>query len=165
MGIPVDLGGEDLYCNSIYTGVAQGQVTGNFLTSPGLVGVGEEQRKFVIKSVNFNAANSDNAIAITLPAGVSRYSVLSVILSNASASISTATVAGLFTAAAGGGTNLVTGGAITVTATTANSANSSQSFAGVSTVDSNSTTLFFRVGTAQGSAATADVVILINVLT
>ena len=165
MGKPIDLSGDDIYCNAIFTGVAQGSgSTGMSETTPA-AGVGEEQRKFVLKAVNFNSANSDNSFTVTLPTGISRYSVLSVVLSNASASISTATVAGLFTAAAGGGTNLITGGAITVTTGTANSANSAQSFAGVSTVASNSGTLFFRVGTAQGSPATADVTVIINTLT
>src|SRR6266576_3173052 len=76
-----------------------------------------------LTGVNFNAANSDNPIAVSLPTGVTRYMVSAVLLSKASASISTAT-AGLFTAAAAGGVPIVNGGsAITVTATAANTNN------------------------------------------
>ena len=119
-----------------------------------------------LSGVNFNSANTDNAIAIALPTGITRYMVSAVLLNKASASISTATC-GLFTAAAGGGMANVTGeSAITVTATTANTNNNSQSL----TVNSAATeaydvaTLFFRVGTAQGSPATADVIIHIRPL-
>lgn len=119
-----------------------------------------------LSGVNFNSANTDNAIAVPLPTGVTRFMVSAVLINKASASISTAT-AGLFTAAAGGGVAVVTGGsAITVTASAANTNNNSQSM----TLNNSATeaydvaTLFFRVGTAQGSPATADVIIHIRPL-
>lgn len=119
-----------------------------------------------LNGVNFNAANNDNPITITLPTGVTRYQVSGVFINKASASISTAT-AGLFTAAAAGGVAIVTGGStITVTATAGDTNNNSQSM----TVNNAATeaydvaTLYFRTATAQGSAATADVIVHIRPL-
>jgi hypothetical protein len=119
--------------------------------------------------VNFNAANSDNQIAISVPSGFTRYTVNAVLISNASHSLTTATF-GLFTAAAGGGTALIPAGtAITVSATTDNTVNNFQQNASgnvgiVSLVQANTPNLFFRVGTAEGAAATADVIISIRPL-
>lgn len=114
-------------------------------------------------SVNFNSANTDTSIPITLPPGFTRYRMSSVNISGASADISTAT-AGVFTAAAGAGVAIVTGAsAITVTSATANTNNNAQSMTLVNagTISFTSATLFFRVGTAQGSAATGTVTISI----
>ena len=115
-------------------------------------------------AVNFNSGNTDTSIAIPIPTGFTRYRVQACVLSGASASISTATF-GLFTLAAGGGTAIIAGGtAITVTASAEATNNNMQV-----TVPTNSNTqsfnvtpLFFRVGTAQGSAATANVTLLIE---
>jgi hypothetical protein len=121
---------------------------------------------YVVKAtgVNFNSSNSDTTIAVPLPAGVTNYQILNLRLANASASISTATF-GLFSAAAGGGTAIIANNAfaITVTASAANTLNNSQTVTPAnSTVQSwNFANLFFRIGTAQGVAATADVVITI----
>lgn len=115
-------------------------------------------------SVNFNAANTDTLIPVTLPPGFSRYRVDKVIIGGASTSLTTATF-GVFTAAAGGGTAVVTGGsAITVSTASDNTNNNMQS----ATVNNALTesynaatvaTLYFRVGTAQGSTATGVVTI------
>lgn len=115
-------------------------------------------------SVNFNSANTDTSIPITIPTGFSRYRVAGVFISGASASISTAT-AGLFTASGGGGTAIVTGGsALTVTTASENTNNNMMSLnVNNSTSQSyNAATLFFRVGTPQGSAATGTVEIWIQ---
>lgn len=124
--------------------------------------------EFKLTGVNFNAANTDHAIAITLPGGVSRYRLEGVRISNASASLTTATC-GVFSAAGGGGTAIVTGGsAITVSTGAANTANNMQQLTlavSNTTTSLNFTTLYFRVGTAQGSAATADVTFLLFPLT
>ena len=87
-------------------------------------------------------------------------------ISHASGTITTAT-AGLFTAAAGGGTAVVTGGsALTVSTASEGTNNNAQSM----TINNAATqsyalatvpTLYFRVGTAQGAARTADVTITI----
>jgi hypothetical protein len=116
---------------------------------------------FAALAVNFNSANTDTTIPIVLPAGVTNYLVKSVRLANASASISTATF-GLFSASGGGGTAIMAAGqAITVTSAAANTNNNAQTAtpATSNTQSYNFANLFFRVGTAQGSAATADVII------
>ena len=121
---------------------------------------------FVAAAVNFNAANTDTSIPITLPPGFTRYRVTSIYISGASASLSTATF-GVFTAAAGGGTAVVTGGsAITVTTASENTNNNAQAATlnNATTESYTAATLFFRVGTAQGSAATGNVTLMISPL-
>jgi hypothetical protein len=116
-----------------------------------------------VDNVNFNAANTDTPIAITLPAGIANYKINGVIIANASASLTTATV-GLFTAPGGAGTAILSGGsAITVSTGSANINNNVQflSINNAVTQSFNLSTLYLRVGTAQGAAATASVVIYI----
>lgn len=110
----------------------------------------------VTSSVNFNSANTDYPIVVPLPAGFTRYVVQGLRISAASASLTTATC-GLFTAAAAGGTAIVTtGSVITVSSASENSANNTQSFtiATGATQSFTASTLYFRVQTAQGSPAT-----------
>lgn len=118
------------------------------------------------RAINFNAANTDTSVPIVLPTGVSRYVVRAVFLNNASASISTATVS-VRTGAGGTGATIAAAQAITVTATATDTANNTQSLTltGATTMAYNDTVLFVRVGTAQGSAATADVRIIVDYLT
>lgn len=157
MGTQVDMSGDDLYVNAIYTGLPTGSVTG---LAQGAGGSGELARKYVLKGVNFNATNTDNAITLVLPPGTTRWTLEEVIIFNASASISTATF-GLFTGTGGTGQTISTAQAITVTGTTAGAANSSMQNTTGTTVWNTGSTLFFRTQTAQGSAATADVVVSI----
>lgn len=120
----------------------------------------------VTKTVDFNAANTDTSFPIALPTGFTKYkmpgiAVGAVTIYAATASISTANF-GLFTAAAGGGFAMVSAAtAITVTATADNTVNNCMTIASTNaqTETFTSTPLFFRVGTAQGSAATAKVTI------
>lgn len=124
---------------------------------------------FTLPSVNFNSANTDNAISISLPTGFTRYRISGIFISGASQTLTTATC-GLFTATGAGGTAIVTAAtAITVTTASADTNTGIQSL----TVNGTNTkfydlatfpTLYFRVQTAQGAAATASVVILINPL-
>lgn len=121
---------------------------------------------FVLRGINFNSGNTDNAIPITLPPGVTNYRVVNVQIANASASISTATF-GVFSATGGGGTAIMAAGqVITVTSSAANANNNAQTAtpATANTESYNFATLYFRVGTAQGSAATGDVIITISPL-
>ena len=121
---------------------------------------------FVARGVDFNSANTDTEIPITLPAPFTRYAVNAVRISHASHTLTTAT-AGLFSLAAGAGTAIVTGGsAITVASGTAEAANSTQSMTvnNAGTVAYDASSLFFRVGTAEGAAATADVIIVLSLL-
>lgn len=121
---------------------------------------------FSSTDVNFNSANTDNAISIILPSPNSRYLVTAVRISGASQTLTTAT-AGLFTAAAGGGVAIVAGGsAITVSTASENTNNNTQSMtvANSGTQSYNAATLYFRVATPQGAAATGDVTITIQLL-
>lgn len=156
MGVPLDLSGNDVTVSSITTRAL----------TPGSVGITERgPAYFLAKGVNFNATNTDTSVAVTLPPGITRYAVSSVWLNNASASISTATV-GVFTAAAAGGQTIAANQAITVTATATDTLNNAQALTltAATTKAYNDTTLFVRVGTAQGSAATADVLITLTYL-
>jgi hypothetical protein len=115
-------------------------------------------------SVNFNSANTDTAITVRLPPGFSNYRVTAVVISGASASLSTATF-GVFTSTGGGGTAIVSGGtAITVTATATATNNNMQSVSpnNTSTQSYNAATVYCRVGTAEGSAATGTVTLILN---
>lgn len=122
--------------------------------------------RFTLTAVNFNSANSDNAVTIPLPAGVSRWRMDSVIITNASASVSTAT-AGVFTGAGATGQTIAATQALTVTATAADTNNNTQALTltNATTMAYNDTSIFFRITTPQGSAATADVTFVIFLLT
>lgn len=154
MGTLVDLAGCDLVVNSISDGA----------TTPGQIGTPYfgESRVFIAKAVNFNATNTDNAISIVLPTGITRYVVASARICNASHSLSTATM-GVFngTGGASGNQTIAADQAITVTATTANTVNNAMSLTltNANTETYTSTTLYARVGTAEGAAATGDVII------
>lgn len=116
--------------------------------------------------VNFNSGNTDTAITINLPAGVTNYKISSILIANPSASLSTATF-GVFTAAAAGGTAIVTAAtAITITTASGNTNNNMMSATvnNQNTMSFNLTTLYFRVATAQGSAATGSVIIHVQPL-
>lgn len=122
--------------------------------------------RIALTGVNFNSANTDNPVTITLPTGISRYTVQAVKLSNASASISTATI-GVFTATGGGGQTIAATQAVTVTATATDTVNNAQTLTITNSANEayNDTTLQVRIGNAQGSAATADVILTIVPMT
>lgn len=104
-----------------------------------------------LTGVNLNAANNDNAITLLS----SRYRIDKITVENASISLTTAT-AGLFTGAGGGGTTLAADQALA--ALTASTKFLDLTPAGVLATDViTSGTIYFRTGTAQGAAATADV--------
>lgn len=128
-----------------------------------MIGVGQI---LMSQTVNFNAGNTDTSFAVTLPTGCTRYIMSAVRVSGASASLSTST-AGVFTAAAGGGVALATTQSMTVT-TAADATNNN---AGALVVNNGSTTsytlasqptIFFRVVTPQGTAATATVSVVVT---
>jgi len=114
-------------------------------------------------NVNFNSANTDTPIAITLPAGVVNYKVNGVTIANASASL-TGSTAGLFTAPNGTGIPIMSAGsAISVSSALANT-NGNVQFLGINNPNTqayNLPILYFRVGVASGSIATASVIIYI----
>lgn len=117
-----------------------------------------------LAGVNFNSANTDTTIPIVLPANAVSYRVQSILIGNASESISTATF-GLFTATGGGGITVIPSTAITVTTAAANTVNNMQ-LAVAPTANTQSyifANLFFRVGTGQGgSTARADVILTLS---
>jgi hypothetical protein len=117
----------------------------------------------VTVNVNFNSANTDTPIPFTMPTGYTRMVPFRVLINGASAAISSSNF-GIFTATAGGGAAIqaaATGSTVTTSsdATLNNTANFSllqtTSFVAASLATPN--TIYFRVGTAQGSAATANV--------
>lgn len=116
-----------------------------------------------ITGINANSANTDNAITITLPTGYTKYRINNVMSYNPSTSLTNAT-AGVFTGAGGTGTTVVSN--VALSALTTNAAGTSGSLlahavVNVNSAFFNSSTLFYRIGTAQGSAATVDVTIQI----
>lgn len=119
---------------------------------------------YFVSGVNVNSANTDYPIAIALPVGYTKYRVVRVLAYNPSISLTTAT-AGVFTAAAAGGTTIVTN--VALSALTTNTAGTSGCLLAFTVINTNTTyftdaILYFRVGTAQGSAATCDVYIEVN---
>lgn len=114
-----------------------------------------------VKNVNANSANTDNAVAITLPSGVTLWRPNNIVIYNhgTTASLTTATY-GLFTSTGGGGIPLIAAATalsgITATGVNALSNSINVAVAGAA-LDSTVTSLQFRIGTAQGAAATLDV--------
>jgi hypothetical protein len=116
----------------------------------------------VTAKVDFNSANTDTQVAISLPPGFTRYKLEAIIISGASASISSATF-GVFPAAAGAGTAIVsTGTSATVNTANENTNNNMQvaTIVNVNTLSFNLASIFFRVQSAQGSPATATVTVV-----
>lgn len=103
-------------------------------------------------AVNLNSANTDNAISIS----ATRYILRKVIIESPSAAVTTAT-AGVFTAAGGAGTTLAADQALSgvLTATTKFMEVVLQAITGTDVRTEG--TLYFRVGTAEGGARTANV--------
>ena len=115
----------------------------------------------IVQNIKFNSANTDNPIAINLPASYTRYRIHQILLSGATHDISTATC-GVFTATAAGGTPVVTTGtAITVTQTAGDTNHNMQSLSinDQDTMFFIDTVLYFRVQTPEGAAALANVAI------
>lgn len=115
----------------------------------------------VLKTVDFNASNSDNQITVPVPTLAWGYLVTAIRIYNASQTLTAATF-GLFTAAGGGGTTIQAAGtAITVNTATLGSNNSAQNTAPANAPTQafapTITTLFFRVGTPQGVTATGNI--------
>lgn len=119
-----------------------------------------------VTAVNFNSANTDNAITITLPPGYTRFTMWRVYIDHASASLTTSTF-GVFTSSGGAGNALVPAGtANTISTASDNTTNNMMvgnlaiNVSSVSASLPTPNTIYFRVGTAQGSTATADVTLL-----
>lgn len=127
--------------------------------------------KFCAYAINFNNNNSDTAITISIPTlgggsgpgNNGLYSVEGVWLGHATHSLTSATL-GVYQSPSAGGLAIVTTGAITVSASAANSTNNAQALTinGQTITAYNFATLYAHVGTAEGSAATGDVCVLVH---
>lgn len=142
-------------------------VSGILPIANGGMGVGSGAPIYTIAAlaVNMNSV-ADTAFNITLPSGYTRYRIQALMVAHASADLTAATTVhyGLFTSTGGGGTAAVADTASTISAT-ANSTNNDAQFIGPSiTAAFNNGQLFFRVITAHGAAATADVYLQIQPL-
>lgn len=114
--------------------------------------------------VNLNSANTDTTITITSP--TANYRINQILLTNTgtTASLTTAT-AGLFSAAAGGGTVVAANQALSgITSNTVDVAINQFGLVVANNAYSNFSQLFFRVGTAQGASATGNVYVVIQPL-
>lgn len=158
MATLVDMGGDTLIVNDIQLGAA----------SPGTTGVSintsEAYVRYTITGVNFNSATTDNPIVLSLPPGTSTYKVQSVSVWGASHTLTTATMS-LWTAAGGTGVAICADQALTNTSGTANTALNEQDLTLASaTTAFTSGTVYARVGTAEGAAATGNVTVVIRIL-
>lgn len=109
--------------------------------------------------IDVNVTNTDYAVVVDVPGGVK--CAFQVMLTNASTSLTTATW-GLFSAASGSGT-ILANGVNSLTSLTAaakvihvNGTDTATLTAQETTSGSGRSILYFRVGTAQGGAATVD---------
>ncbi len=115
-----------------------------------------------VLGINFNATNTDFSIPINLPIGYTRYQINRIVISGASGTLTTATC-GVWTQAGAAGTNIVTTGtALTITTNLGDTNNNMQQLTLVNqnTLILNDTTIFLRVQTPQGNAATANVSVI-----
>jgi hypothetical protein len=134
-----------------------------FSNDPGVLATGS----FTLRGANVNQTTTDlPTITVLYPTGFTRFRVTGVFVSHASVSLTTATL-GVFTAAGGTGTTIVTDAALSgiTTASENTAANSiSMTLASQTTTSYNLSGLIPRVGTAQGTAATADITITVQFL-
>ncbi len=109
--------------------------------------------------VSFNGASTDWQIPVLLPTGYTNYLVDKATLSNASGTLTAATV-GLFTAAGATGNALITQSTAVTVSTSGSTNNNVQSFVinNQSVLANNQSTLYFRVG--GGTAAQTGTVTL-----
>lgn len=124
----------------------------------------------VLLGVNANSATTDFAIPLLLLPGAN-FVIDSVLLNNASTSLTTATY-GVFTAAAAGGVTIVANGATNLSSLTVATSNLIGTLAATATTTvfnqatlTTPSTIYVRTGTAQGGAATYDIYIWGKVLT
>lgn len=122
--------------------------------------------RYTLLGVNLNTTNTDTAFNFVLPAGFTRWAAFRVFVNNASTSLTNSTI-GLFTGAGGTGQTIAANQALSAITQTA--ANVNANILLLTSTNANSeaysvNSLFLRTGTAQGSPATADIVLLIQPL-
>lgn len=108
-------------------------------------------------NIDMNSANTDTALTMFLP--TTNYTITAIRVQNCSTSMTTAT-GGVFTSTGGGGTTVSANAA--VAGVTSAAANTSGNGIALTLTQGNNTwwnavQLYFRVGTAQGAAATCNV--------
>lgn len=163
MSYNLDLAGNDLIVNTLSVGASTLGAAGTKLDSTNIAR-SPAYITATIKAVNMNTATSDNAIAFTLPTGTTTYKVEKVTVWGASHTLTTATAA-LYTAAAAGGVAIVADGALTSTSgTDATALNMQDLTIASATTSFTATPLYFRVGTPEGAASTANVTVLLRIL-
>lgn len=169
MSTSIDMGGNTLYVSDlVYGDNTPGALSGTSLTST-LTAVDATNlayQRFTITGVNMNTATTDHAITITLPAGVTTYAVADIALWGASHTLTTATLS-CYTATSASGVEVAADQAITNTSGTANTNLNLQHlslYTDNATTALTSGTLYARVGTAEGAAATANVTVTIQLL-
>jgi len=150
----VDFAGEDIVCRNLFTGANSPQTQG---------ALGTTSTQYTLTGVNFNSATTDNAVTITLPTGYTTYRVSKLIIWGASHTLTTATV-GIFGASSGGAPTILADSAITVANNTANTVNNGQVLTPVTTLVLTAGTIYVRVGTAEGAAATANCTVVIDLV-
>lgn len=145
------------------TGLPAASVTGILGTTHGGSGVAAPPTFYtiLIPNVNLNSV-ADTAFTVVLPAGYSNFRIQNITVWNkgTTASLTTAQV-GIFTLAAGGGTAIMAATGLTSITATGNNTNAAiaNPASTLASAALNTTSLFFRVTTAQGAAATADIII------
>ena len=110
----------------------------------------------VLKGAIFNTT-ADQAITLSLPTGISKYVISSIMMTNASTALTTA-VGGIYNTTSKGGTDIVanTQTYTTIVAPPTGLLYLTRTNAGAYTVFSNAT-LYLSLTTPQGAAATADI--------
>lgn len=124
-------------------------------TGPGLRIVGAISQIGVLKGANFNST-ADQAITIAIPAGATKYIITNIMVTNASANLTTA-VGGFYTAASKGGTTLVANTQVYTSCSTATGVQRVTLATGAADNTYTATTQYLSLTTGQGSTATADV--------
>ncbi len=122
--------------------------------------------KAAARAVNIDATG-DTAVAISLPAGVTNYRIERIIVLNSTGALPSTAELGVYTAASEGGATIAAQQAlsgITSQSPNVNDNALSLTLTNNNTTVFNSATLYIHVGTAQGAAATADVIILLQPL-
>lgn len=118
--------------------------------------------------VNFNAV-ADTVIPVLLPPWATRYLVSGAVISGASVDVTTAQV-GMFTAAAASGVTLVAGATAVTVASASDATNNNAQTLTVTNAATRSfllagqPSIYFRVTTGEGSAATANVSVTLTPL-
>jgi hypothetical protein len=138
----------------------------NISTAATNLGVGNVGELYGSAQVNFNGGSIDTAITLTYPATFSRVQIARIMVEGASTSLSSATI-GVFLATGGNGT-IAANQSVTVTSTTANANNTMQTLtltnATTTAFTLTNNTVYARIGTPEGSAATGYVVVVFTPL-